>query len=311
MLTVLLATRNRAPLLGRVLEAFCLLRPPPGGWKLVIVDNGSTDATADVLAGFGGRLPLQSLHEPIPGKNQALNAGLTLVQGDLTVLTDDDVFPSPDWLVELDAAAHRQGDYSIFGGAVRARWERPPPRWVEWVEAGPVYTLTDPSWVEGPISPSLVFGPNMAVRTSIFAAGQRFDATIGPRGSSYPMGSETELVQRLGRLGHRAWHVPTASVEHFIRADQLRQSWVLKRAVRFGRGKYRLASIAALAEGHKGRPLLATYLFRRIAKELVMVVASGLLLRRRDLFRSRWRFNFWRGQIVEAWQHGNGSGGSA
>jgi hypothetical protein len=40
----------------------------------------------------------------------------------------------------------------------------------------------------------------MAIRTAVFQSGVRFDASIGPRNSSYAMGSETELVLR-GRPG--------------------------------------------------------------------------------------------------------------
>src|SRR5690242_14211481 len=239
MLTVLLATRNRAAILRETLEAFCHLQEPSSGWKLVIVDNGSTDETPAVLASFAGRLPLQTACEPNGGKNSALNAGLDFVEGDLTVFTDDDTFPNANWLVELRKAADARHEYSMFGGAVVPRWEISPPPWVQWVEQRAAYALTDPLMAEGPIPPYLVFGPNMAIRTAVFQSGVRFDPSIGPRNSSYPMGSETELTLRLSHRGQKAWHVPTAVVEHFIRNYQIRQSWVLKRAIRHGRGQFR------------------------------------------------------------------------
>src|SRR6266851_8291804 len=144
MLTVLLATRNRAAILRETLGAYCHLQEPPSGWKLVIVDNGSTDQTATVLASFANRLPLHAVSEPTGGKNSALNTGLGFVEGDLAVFTDDDAFPHPDWLLELRKAAEAQPTYSMFGGAIVPRWASPPPLWVQWVEPGPVYTLTDP-----------------------------------------------------------------------------------------------------------------------------------------------------------------------
>ena len=296
MLTVLLATRDRAETLRDVLECFCRLERPSSGWKLVLVDNGSVDRTAQVVASFSDRLPLHAVFEPQPGKNRALNAGLALVEGDLTVLTDDDVFPHAAWLNELQTAARTQPEYSIFGGAIVARWEEPPPPWIGWVEPGPAYALTDPSLKEGPLPASLIFGPNMAIRTNIFEAGIRFDPAMGPRGSSYPMGSETELVLRLAGQGHKAWHAPEAVVEHFIRKEQLTAAWVRQRAIRYGRGKCRLAALAALP-GSADAPPPA---LRMIVKEALLIGAAWARRRPDALFRARWRFNYWRGQAMEA-----------
>ena len=124
MLTVLLATRNRARILRDVLGAFCQLESPPSGWKLVVVDNGSTDQTTQVIASFANRLPLRSVFESKIGKNFALNTGLELVEGDLAVFTDDDVFPRANWLTEMRKAVDAQLAYSMFGGAILPRWER-------------------------------------------------------------------------------------------------------------------------------------------------------------------------------------------
>src|SRR6516164_7913821 len=99
MLTVLLATKNRAAILRQVLESYCRLIPPDGGWNLIIADNGSTDGTPQMIREFVGRLPLQYVIEPTTGKNAALNRGLEYLRGDLVVLTDDDAFPAQDWLV--------------------------------------------------------------------------------------------------------------------------------------------------------------------------------------------------------------------
>jgi glycosyltransferase involved in cell wall biosynthesis len=299
VLTVLLATRNRAQSLREVLQSYCAVHAPLSGWKLVVIDNGSTDQTPEVIATFTDRLPLHSFREPKLGKNVALNAGLGLVEGDLVVLTDDDAFPAPDWLVQMRYAADQQPAYSMFGGVVVPRWEVSPPSWIRWVNVGPVYTVTDSSLCEGPIEPHHIFGPNMAVRNSVFQAGTRFDAAIGPSGSSYAMGSETELVLRLGRQGYKAWHVKSAIVEHHIRKEQLEKAWVMQRGIRFGRGQYRLygrdGNTDALACG--GIPLR---LVRKAVKQAGLAALAWISLRNESQFRACWRFNVFRGEIEEA-----------
>ena len=287
-------------MLPAVLESYSRLEVPSGGWKLVVVDNASTDGSNQIIRSFQDRLPLTYLFEPQDGKNAALNAGLEFASGDLLVFTDDDAFPRADWLLRLREAADARPTFSIFGGLVVPRWETAPPDWIlNWVRLGPTFTISDAHIEEGPIHPAQVFGPNMAVRADVFRAGHRFDTTIGPRRSGrYPMGSETELVQRLIRLGGSAWHVHGAIVEHFVRANQMRPGWIINRALRFGRGRYRL----------RGRPAQALpcwcgvprYLFRRMAGETASVLGAALRGNAENLFHSCWELSYLCGQAIEA-----------
>jgi glycosyltransferase involved in cell wall biosynthesis len=299
MLTVLIATYNGAKTLTEVLSAYCALEPPDGGWKLVTVDNGSTDHTKEVIAAFRHRLPLTYLCEPKKGKNTALNTGLSSIEGDLVVLTDDDVLPRTDWLRHLRLAANSQPLHAIFGGPILPKWELPPEDWlVTWVPKGPTFSLLN-SFDEGPINPRLIFGGNMAVRTGIFESGYRFDGGIGPKGSFYAMGSEGEFLRRLAKAGYRAWHCRDAIVEHIIRSFQMTKEWVLARAVRYGRGQYRLAA--------KELPNLPASLLGLPLSLLLQILAQGLRLGcakvssdRKKVFKAQWQFNFLVGKSLEA-----------
>lgn len=300
MLTVLFATRNGARTLPGVLAAYCRLESPNGGWKLVVVDNASTDETAEIVNSFRDRLPLQYLYETAQGKNAALNTGLDHIEGDIVVLTDDDVFPRPNWLARIRKAADDQPGYSIFGGTVLPHWEVQPPEWITGsVPAGPVFTLTSQLATEGPTSPESIYGPNMAVRAEIFHEGFRFDPSIGPLGANYAMGSETEFVLRLSRLGHLAWHVADAEVEHFIRDFQLTREWILRRAIRFGRGHYRMtrAEQRSNLSTWQGVP---RHLFKQMLVQTALVVKGAASFDEKSVFRARWALNVVRGQIIEA-----------
>jgi hypothetical protein len=170
-----------------------------------------------------------------------LNRGIPFIEGQLAVFTDDDIIPDRDWLSRLWAASQLHRGFNIFGGHVRANWPGGgKPTSLSESLLGPLYALTKPGLPEGPVEPHLVMGPNMAVRTSVFDAGHRFDVNIGPDGSDdYAMGSETSFVRYLAMCGYRAWHVPAARVQHVVRAYQLDRRWILRRARRFGRGQCR------------------------------------------------------------------------
>jgi glycosyltransferase involved in cell wall biosynthesis len=299
MLAVLFATRNGSQTLPAVLEAFTRLQSPSTGWKLIVVDNGSTDRTREIISSFEPRLPLTYRFEERLGKNAALNTGLADLEGDLAVFTDDDVFPHPDWLVRLRAAADAHRSYSMFGGVILPRWESAPPYWLKWAPAGPVFTLTDPLLMEGPTDAGNLFGPNMAIRAEVFKSGTRFDTSIGPRGTNYAMGSESELVERLGRQGHKAWHVQDALVEHFIRDYQTNESWVLRRAVRFGRGQLRLQE-AAEPETISSWLGVPPRVFPRMFKRGIRIAKAWLSSNEQELFSARWEFNCLLGHVLEA-----------
>ena len=238
-MTVVFATRNRASALAAVLDSFTNLAAPDGGWKLVVVDNGSTDDTAALLASYAGRLPLTVLSEPRAGKNRALNTALPHLEGALIVLTDDDVLPSPDWLARMQQAAREHPQASLFGGTVLPHWSRAKPFWL--TEAAVPFSVlyAQQRRGAGPCSCDAIFGPNMAVRSSVFEAGYRFSETVGPDETRrmYAMGGETEFLRRLEADGYTGWFVPDACVEHIIRPEQLAEEWILQRAYRYGIGE--------------------------------------------------------------------------
>jgi glucosyl-dolichyl phosphate glucuronosyltransferase len=236
MITVLLATRDRAESLGRMLHSLLALREPPGGWKLVVADNGSRDSTEQVLARFKPQLPLSVVFEPVAGKNRALNRALALLEGEMVVFTDDDVIPDADWLVRLHEAAVAQRDASIFGGTVVPLWPGRRPAFVseKAVDFGLLFARKERP--TGWCKPEEIYGPNMAVRANVFAGSWAFSEEVGPNGSrrSYTMGGEFELLRRLSQAGCRAWFTAEARVQHIVRPEQLTEAWILERYFRYG-----------------------------------------------------------------------------
>lgn len=305
MLTVLMATRNGASILPAVLDAYCRLAAPAGGWRLLIVDNASTDGTDALIDSYTYRLPLLCLHEPRRGKNFALNHALEIALGqpgateDLFIFTDDDATPARDWLRRWEACGVEHPDYGVFGGAITPDWAVQPPEWVtRLVPLGLTYGLTASSLADGPIFPGLVWGANMAVRRAAFVAGHRFNTSVGPNGGSYAMGSETELTRRLAPAGYRAWFCGGARVAHHIRAHQLQLDYVLQKAWRFGRGKYRQDQRGAYPEWLG----VQRWAFKHYAKECVGLARAMLAHDADNLFRRRWELAYQRGYFHEAWK---------
>jgi hypothetical protein len=238
MMSVMFASRNGAAVLPRTLDSLAAARAPEGGWKLIAVDNASTDNSGELMRAYCDRLPLTVLEEPAAGKNRALNRALEEAEGDLYVFCDDDVVVAEDWLVKWREAADAHPECDLFGGATLPLWPWDPPQWVlDEVDHGVVFG-TNERMREGACDAIAMFGTNMAIRARVFAQGVRFNADIGPDNSrAYPMGSETELARRLAALGYGAWFAEGARVGHIIRPQQMERPSMLMRAYRWGRGQ--------------------------------------------------------------------------
>jgi glycosyltransferase involved in cell wall biosynthesis len=211
--SVIVATRNRVDAL-RTLVPRLLALSPELAWELIVADNGSSDATAELLAAAQDRL--RAVFEPRPGKSRALNTALANARGALVVFTDDDIEPHPAWLDELAAAARRHPEVDCFGGRIRIDPTGVPP-WILRSRLNQLLTSAhDLGDAEVPYPPNrFPLGPNMAVRRrALRALPEPWPVDLGP-GSSVPVGDETAFFYRLGLgAGKTRIYVPRAEVRH-------------------------------------------------------------------------------------------------
>jgi glucosyl-dolichyl phosphate glucuronosyltransferase len=243
-ISVLIPTRNRDTVLDETLGALTRVEMSGIDCEIIVIDNNDADGTDDVLASYRGRLPIISLKEDHPGKNQALNGALRARQmQDVIVFMDDDVTPAKDWLIEIASATTRWPDVSVFGGRIGVRWpDGKEPEWAasEWVKAFGF------SWHEYAgrevfyMPPACPFGPNYWVRRRVFDAVPLFDETIGPRPGQRVMGSKASFLMELDRHGFRMLYCPKAYVEHRIHPRECSVPRLRRRGYAFGRGQVRL-----------------------------------------------------------------------
>ncbi len=123
---VLLYTWNKAEDIDRTLsflaESFLFPDAPGGKTAVVVLDNGSTDATADVLAGYADRFGADRFRTVSLPVNVGAPAARNLLmrtpearRADWIVYLDDDVAPPKDWLARLAAAAEAFPEAGVWG----------------------------------------------------------------------------------------------------------------------------------------------------------------------------------------------------
>lgn len=309
MVTVLFATHNGADTLTRTLESLCRIETGGLDWRVIAVDNASTDATPRVLRAFRDRLPLTIIEESQRGKNYAMNRGIAEVTGDIVLCIDDDVVLSPDWLLAVKNAFDAHPDIGIVCGPVEPLWPHAVPSWLlEVIPPVPSYCITPAGTPDGPCSPRLVYGANMSFRMSIFRSGYRWNPAVGSNGTRfYAMGSDTEFTLRVHAAGHKVRFCNAASVQHIIAPVQLTRNWLWSRAVTFGRGDIQKARRANPDAGDVARIFgVPRYALPLILRHAAATVAATLRGDRRAQYHSLWECGYACGAAYEGWREGRG-----
>jgi glycosyltransferase involved in cell wall biosynthesis len=119
-LSVIVATRNRASAITPCLESIAasIAHAALLDAEIVVVDNGSTDNTAEIVRGWAASsgVPVEPLSEPLAGKSHALNRALRAARGELLAFTDDDCRWSKDYVSQLLRYDESDGNELVLRG---------------------------------------------------------------------------------------------------------------------------------------------------------------------------------------------------
>jgi glycosyltransferase involved in cell wall biosynthesis len=282
-LTVLIATYNRAAILGEAIESVLAQRLPPGvRWELVVVDNNSHDDTKAVVEHYirTSAVPVCYLFEGRQGKSHALNAGLKRADGDVIAFTDDDVLVSPEWAATALRVMDRSGADGT-GGRILPKWVTPPPAWLANSKRLRSYLAlveaVTPQVLSYPLSgPGGIWGANMVFRRSVFNEIGEFDVELGPCGRLPVNFEDLDMVERALRRGLKIVYDPDLVVYHRVSAERMRKKYFRRWAFTSGLA---LAVRALPPRGHHvvlGRPF---WLYRRTARAFSKWCVAALLRR--------------------------------
>ena len=229
-----------------------------------------------------GRFPLSWHHVVEMGKNNALNFGISITQGDLIACLDDDVLISKNYFLEIARGARLWPEAPIYGGRVLLQWpynlERLDQHVFSYVRSY-AFGAVDPQIGPGPQPRFRPIGNNMVLRRRAMPSSTPFDPKVGPCGSSYIMGGAEHLFRELRANGAIFAYLPDALVLHIVRAEQLSYRWIFRRSFSWGRsvGYY----------GNNFRELDGSDSFAKLAWRYVVILSR---LFRMSLKKERYPF---------------------
>ena len=268
LVSVVVCTYNRSAGLARTLDSLLKLDYP--ALEIIVVDNRSTDDTADVVR----RYPVRYLREERPGVAYARNTGLAACQGEYAGFIDDDETVVSGWVQGALQAFLLDAQVAAVTGPVYPVYEQEPPAWLE----DTVHTVPDePKYRQYRL---LTSRENLGTGNSLFRraslTGISFNTGLGRSGKSLLAGEDTDFVCQLCARGYRAAYSPDAAVYHMIPRERVTLRYFMRRFFYEGLTEYR----------RKGRGVVLRRLLKPLADSVALLAA--LLSGSRRRLTSRW-----------------------
>lgn len=221
LVSVVICTRNRADSLARTLRSLVRMDTPDGtSWEVVVVDNGSSDHTAEVIESFKETLPVRRVLEENPGVSIARNTGVRMAKGIYICWADDDVEVCKEWMSAYLRAFDLHPEGAYFSGKIEPIFEGNTPQWlIENMEVlhvlfaqkdlGSVFRPLSSDGTEDPYNANCAFRRDWQLRFPYHP-----DLGLSPRFRR--LGEETAVFRAIKAAGGQGYWVPDAMVDHHI-----------------------------------------------------------------------------------------------
>jgi O-antigen biosynthesis protein len=205
-ISVVVCTHNGSRTIGDTLRGLALLQYPD--YEVIVVDDGSTDNTAELVRAFAVRL----IRTANRGLSAARNTGMEAASGGIVAYIDDDAYPDPHWLQYL-AWTYLTTSYAGVGGPnIAPAGDGKIAECVAHAPGGPVHVLLSAREAEH------IPGCNCSFRKECLQAVGGFDPVFRAAGD------DVDMCWRLLERGWKLGFHPAAMVWHH-RRNSLRAYW--------------------------------------------------------------------------------------
>lgn len=275
--TVAIPTYNGANRFPEVLDK---LRQQTGveslSWEIILVDNNSTDSTAQVFQEYQKNwdlnVPLRYEFEQQQGLAFARQCAFKAAQGEWVGFLDDDNLPYPNWVTSAYQFAQHHPKSGAFGGQVHGLFESPPSEKVKpllpylaLVERGPEPLLYSPR------NNLLPPGAGIVVCKQAWSESVPEKLTLSGRiNGSFISSEDLELLSYIQEKGWEIWYNPQMELDHKIPPWRLERDYLIPMIRGIGLSRYITRTLKVKSWK---RPLIySLYMLNDIRKILIILL---------------------------------------
>jgi GT2 family glycosyltransferase len=195
--SVIIPTHQRREALRRALLAFAEQTAAAESYEVLVSVDGSSDGSREMVAELSERMPyaLRSVEGSGSGRAAARNVALAAARGEVTILLDDDMEPSPEF-IERHLTNHPPGSQACVLGPVPVVLDPDSPRAARYVKAKFADHLEQLSRPGHRFVPRDFYSGNASLPTELLREVGAFDETFTPYGNE-----DVELSLRLAKAG--------------------------------------------------------------------------------------------------------------
>lgn len=237
-LSVVICCHNGEARLPATLEYLKAQEQPPVPWELLVIDNCSTDNTAQVarFCWHDSAIAMRVISEPRLGVRYARERGLKEAAYSFLVFVDDDNWLAPEWLGTAYEIMCGDQNLAALGGIIEPAFEVSSPSWFE--DFHSTYAiLTDEDFAVAPYPPKYLPTAGLCLRKAawleLMRNGFRFQLT-GTVGRQVQGGEDTELTLALGLCGWKLAVDARLRMKHYMPGQRLSWSYLRRLEHNYG-----------------------------------------------------------------------------
>ena len=228
----------------------------PVSWEVILVDNASTDNTAQLTTEVWNRNPvtdLKILREEKPGLMEARKKGLAGAVYDIVSFIDDDNWVEPGWIQKVAEIFSMNENIGACGGKSEAVFEKTKPEWFdEYQNSFAVGIQAEQSGIIDD-KKGFLWGAGLSFRKILWQDLQQRgfkNLTLGREGKKITAGEDTELCYAIRLLGYHLYYRHDLTLKHFMPGNRMNIIYLVKIFEGFGKAYARLNCYRAILYRH-------------------------------------------------------------